>query len=240
MCAGPISEKALAAWYADAETADAPRLRILLRQADARQARRAAQRAAASTAAAAAATSLRSLDAADADEATAVARLQERVRVLERAELRQQNMREAQQAQREAEACAQRAAACARASSNTAGCSSQPTAHAAPNVSMAARQTRASPQPRSMKRSPGCSAPKSAPSKRDIVSPLVPWYGARLAACGCWSWSANSPAAHCGARHGRRPQAQLAMLRRCRSVRAHASAAAAMAAWMARQAGAQL
>ena len=40
-----------------------------------------------------------------------MARVRERIRLVERAELQQHNMRDAQQAQREADACAQRAAA---------------------------------------------------------------------------------------------------------------------------------
>ena len=107
-----------AVWADDAETADMPRLRILLRQADAREARRAAQRtaanaaaAAASAAAAAAAASLRALDAADASDEPLVARMRERVRLLERAEARQRLQREAEQARLEAEALAARCAA---------------------------------------------------------------------------------------------------------------------------------
>ena len=112
MHVGPMAEEALAVWADDAETAAGlPRLHILLRKADAREARRSAQRATAKAAAAAIAASLRALDAADAGDATVVARMRERVRLLERSEAHQRRQREALQAQREAEALAQRAAA---------------------------------------------------------------------------------------------------------------------------------
>ena len=111
MTPGPMAEEALAVWAEDAETAGLPRLRILLRQADAREARRSAQRATANAAAAAVAASLHALDAADAGDAPVVARMRERIRALERSEAHQRRQRDAERARREAEALAQRAAA---------------------------------------------------------------------------------------------------------------------------------